>query len=248
MATKETSAPRKTAKYYREILGGNDVRKALSVIPEIIKKFGFVDKYHSEINFPRSVVHDNFNWNHAIEGFFLGKDGKLYAHVYWQGDSTDGTDSVLASYLIGGYTIKAEWDNVGGSWGMVCRHSPLNISADEIGKAVKAIIPLLSADLIKARKKRVENEPFVMPMYGRINKWMEREHPYNRWGSDTYKEKHHNAEEAVREVAIGDAKKYMQMSVADCEDVLDRVYDKNFKTNDEFATDSEGNKIFDLAI
>ena len=239
---------RKTAKYYRDILNGNDIRKALSVIPEIIKKFGFVDKYHSEIKFGWDTMKENFNWNHAIEGFFLSKDGKLYAHIYWQGDSTDGTDSVLASYLIGGYTIKAEWDNVGGSWGMVCRHSPLNISADEIGKAVKAIIPLLSADLIKARKKRVENEPFVMPMYGRINKWMVREHPFNRWGSDAYKEKHRNAEQAIRELTIGDAKKYMQMSVADCEDVLDRVYDKNFKTNDEFATDPEGNKIFDLAI
>ena len=32
--------PRKTAKYYREILNGNDIRKAISVLPEVIKKFG----------------------------------------------------------------------------------------------------------------------------------------------------------------------------------------------------------------
>ena len=239
---------RKTAKYYRDILNGNDIRKALSVIPEIIKKFGFVDKYHSEIKFGWDTMKENFNWNHAIEGFFLSKDGKLYAHIYWQGDSTDGTDSVLASYLIGGYTIKAEWDNVGGSWGMECRHSPLNVTEDELRKAIKAIIPLLSADLIKARKKRVENEPYVMPMYGRINKWMEREHPYNRWGSDSYKEKHHNAEEAVREVAISEAKKYMQMDLRECEDILDKVYEQNYKTNAELPKDAEGNKIYNLAI
>ena len=221
---------RKTAKYYREILAGNDIRKSLSVIPEIIKKFGFVDKYRSEINFGRDVVSKNFNWNHSIEGFDLSKDGKLYAKVYWQGDSTDGTEYVLANYLVGGHTISAEWDEVGGSWGRVCRHSPLNVSADEIGKAVKEIIPLLSAELIRARKKYQENEPFVMPMYGRINRFLEREHPYNRWGDDEYKKKYRNAEGAIRELTISEAKKYMQMSERECETILDDVFSKNFKT------------------
>ena len=85
-------------------------------------------------------------------------------------------------------------------------------------------------------------------MYGRINKWMEREHPYNRWGSDSYKEKHHNAEEAVREVAISEAKKYMQMDLRECEDILDKVYEQNYKTNAELPKDAEGNKIYNLAI
>ena len=238
---------RKTAKYYREILNGNDVRLALSVIPEVIKKFGFVDKYHSEINFSREVVHNNYNWNHGIEGFNLSKDGKLYAKVYWQGDSTDGTDYVLASNLIYGHTIKAAWDNVGGSWGMVCRHSPLEVTADELKKAIKAIVPLLSADLIKARKKYVENEHYVMPMYGRINRWMEKEHPYNRWGGDTYKEKHHNAESAIRDLTIPDAKKFMQMPEAECHKVLNCVYDNNFKVDAEITKDEKGNKIYNFS-
>lgn len=239
---------RKTAKYYRDILNGNDIRKALSVIPDIINKFGFVDKYRSEIKFGWDTMNKNFNWNHAIEGFFLGKDGKLYANIYWQGDSTDGTDSVLASYLIGGYTIKAEWDNVGGSWGMVCRHSPLNVTEDELRKAIKAIVPLLSANLIKARKKERENEPYVMPMYGRINKWMEREHPFNRWGNDTYKEKHHNAEEAIRTLTISEAKKYMQMNLRECEDIFDKIYELNYITNEQMPKDEKGNKMFHLAV
>lgn len=237
---------KKTAKYYRDIFNGNDVRLSLSLIPEVIKKFGFADKYRSEINLPRDVVHDNFNWNHSIEGFDLAKNGVLYAKVYWQGDSTDGTAYVPANYLIGGYTVKAEWDNVGGDWGMVCRHSPLNIDADEIKKAIKAIVPLLSADLIKARRKYVENEPFVMPMYGRINRWLEVAHPYNRWGSDAYQEKWHNAEKAIRELAIPDAKKFMQMPVADCNDILDSVFDNNFKLDTEFTKNEKGEKIFNL--
>jgi len=237
---------RKTAKYYRDILSGNDVRLSLSVIPEVIKKFGFVDKYHSEIKFGWDTMKENFNWNHAIEGFFLSKDGKLYAHIYWQGDSTDGTDSVLASYLIGGYTIKAEWDNVGGSWGMECRHSPLNVTEDELRKAIKAIVPLLSADLIKARKKYVENEPFVMPLYKRINTLLLNDRPYNRYGSDEYKEKRHNAEDAVRSL-VEDAKKYMQMPERECGIILNKIYEQNYKLNSELSKNEKGEKVYNLA-
>lgn len=220
---------RKTAKYYREILAGNDLRKSLSVIPEIINKFGFVREYSSEINFGRDVVNENFNWNHSIEGFELLKDGKLYAMVYWQGDSTDGTESVLATKLLNGSTIPAEWDDVGGSWGRVCRHSPLEVTTEELSNAIKAIIPLLSNEKIRERKKAIENGPYIMPMYGRINRYLDREHPYNMWVGDEYKEKYRNAEEAIRNLMIADAKKYMKMSESDCEAIMAKVYEENFK-------------------
>lgn len=239
---------KKTAKWYRETLAKCDVRTALALIPEIIKKFGFVSKYRSEINFSREVVHDNFNWNHCIEGFDLAKDGKLYAKVYWQGDSTDGTEYVLASELIYGKVIPAEWDNVGGEWGQVCRHSPLRVATDELPKAIKAIIPLLATDLIRARKKVQENEPFVMPMYGRINRWLKYEHPYNNWGSDSYREKRNNAESAIRELCIPDAKKYMKMSEQECHAIFNKVWDKNYKTNEEMPRDEKGKKVYNLAI
>ena len=237
---------RKTAKYYRDILNGNDIRKALSVIPDIINKFGFVDKYRSEIKFGWDTMKENFNWNHAIEGFFLGKDGKLYANIYWQGDSTDGTDSVLASYLIGGYTIKAEWDNVGGSWGMVCRHSPLNVTEDELRKAIKAIVPLLSANLIKARKKERENEPYVMPLYKRINTLVLNKRPSNMWGSDKDKQKRNNAEDAVRSL-VEDAKKYMDMPEKECGVILNKIYEQNYKVDADFKTNEDGKKIYNLS-
>ena len=234
---------RKTAKYYRDIFNGNDVRLSLSLIPEVMKKFGFVGEYRTEINFPRKVVSDNFNWNHSIEGFDLSKKGELYAKVYWQGDSTDGTEYVPARYLIGGYTINAKWDNVGGSWGMECRHSPLNVTEDELRKAIKAIVPLLSSDLTKARKKYQENRPYVMPLYKRINTLVLNDRPYNRYGSDEYKEKRHNAEDAVRSL-VEDAKKYMQMPERECGIILNKIYEQNYKVDAEFKTNADGAKIY----
>lgn len=239
---------KKTAKWYRETLAKCDVRTALALIPEIIKKFGFVTKYRSEINFSREVVHENFNWNHCIEGFDLAKDGKLYAKVYWQGDSTDGTDYALASNLIYGHTIAAEWDEIGGDWGKVCRHSPLRITPDELPKAIKAIIPLLATDLIRARKKYAENEPFVMPMYGRINRWLDSNHRYDKWGGDTYREKYRNAEGAIRELVIPDAKKYMKMDEKECHAIFAKVFDLNYKVDNELPKDEKGKKVYNLAI
>ena len=239
---------KKTAKWYRETLAKCDVRTALSLIPEIIKKFGFVGEYRSEINFSREVVHDNFNWNHSIEGFSLGKNGKLYAKVYWQGDSTDGTDCELASDLIYGKVIPAEWDTIGGEWGQVCRHSPLRISADELPKAIKAIIPLLDAKLIRERKEYHANQPFVMPMYGRINRWLERAHPYNKWGGDTYRSKYNNAESAIRALVIPKAKMYMKMQDSELHAIFAKVYEQNFKTSEELPKDEKGNKVYNLAI
>ena len=239
---------KKTAKWYRETLAKCDVRTALVLIPEIIKKFGFVTKYRSEINFSREVVHENFNWNHCIEGFDLAKNGKLYAKVYWQGDSTDGTEYVLASDLIYGKVIPAEWDNVGGEWGQVCRHSPLRVANDELPKAIKAIIPLLATDLIRARKKYAENEPFVMPMYGRINRWLDKAHPFNKWGGDTYRSKYYNANDAIRELVIPDAKKYMKMEDSELHAIFAKVFDNNFKTSEEFPKDEKGKKVYNLAI
>lgn len=237
---------RKTAKYYRDIFNGNDVRLSLSLIPEVMKKFGFVGEYRTEINFPRNVVSDNFNWNHSIEGFDLSKKGELCAKVYWQGDSTDGTEYVPARYLIGGYTVKAQWDNVGGSWGMECRHSPLNVTEDELRKAIKAIVPLLSSDCIKARKKHQENRPYVMPLYKRINTLVLNNRPYNRYGDDEYKQKRHNAEDAVRSL-VEDAKKYMQMPERECGIILNKIYEQNYKVNAEFKTNAEGEKVYNLS-
>ena len=232
---------KKTAKWYRSVLAKCDVRTGLSLIPEIIKKFGFATKYRSEINFSRDMVHKNFNCDHAIEGFSLEK-GKVYAKVYWQGDSTDGTYYEPADDLIFGKVIPAEHEWLGDR--TYYKHGDLRIRPEELADAIKAIIPELSTDLIRARKKYAENEPFTMPMYGRINRWKERAHPYNKWGGDSYQEKHNNGESAIRELVIPEAKKYMKMEDSALHAIFAKVYDLNYKTNEEMPKDAEGNKVY----
>ena len=84
--------------------------------------------------------------------FYYNK--KCYAHIYWQGDSTDGTeviniDDIMKSVLYNrDYVIPAEWDDVGGDWGKVCRHDPIRITADEI----KSLFKNLAKDLEPKKK------------------------------------------------------------------------------------------------
>ena len=86
------TTPRKTAKYYRDILNSGNISKSLEVLPEIIKKFGYKrwdgSKTNDKINLRG---YTEFNWNHQIEGFFIGdfkeSKGKLLVDIYWQGDT-----------------------------------------------------------------------------------------------------------------------------------------------------------------
>lgn len=145
--------PRKTAKYYREILNGNDIRKAVSVLPEVIKKFGskrWATSKHNDQIYIRSYT--EFEWNHQIEKFGINDKGIVYADIYWQGDSTDGNTSEYANNLINGRVIPAEWDNIGGSYGMVQRHGLLRITREEFTNALKAVAKYLSPEEIKKRK------------------------------------------------------------------------------------------------
>ena len=233
-------AIRKTAKYYCKILEGDNIYQSLDAIPEIIKRFGFVDKYHSQI----TGLDTEFVWNHRIEGFFINRENnKLYADIYWQGDSTDGNTSVLASRLINKYIIPAKYDDVGGEWGIVCTHSSIEITKDELLAAIKAIIPLLSSELIRKRRKYIQNEPYVMPFYRLINKLVFENKPYNRYGDEEYKQKRHNAETAIRNL-VEDAKKYVEMEEDDAYVLFNEIYDKNYKLDSQFTFDINGQKLF----
>lgn len=151
-----TTTVRKTAKYYRDVFSGNDIRKAVGRLPEFLMKFGYEDKTYGK---GRHDVHirqyTKSNWNHRIEKFsFDEKTRRATVSIYWQGDSTDGNTSVYANELIYGKVIPAEWDNIGGEWGMVCRHSPLRIDSEEFAAAVHALAEYLSPTEIRARKER----------------------------------------------------------------------------------------------
>lgn len=156
-----TNTQRRTAKYYRDILGGNDINAALRVLPEVIKKYGKDDKI-------RIKEYTEFNWNHKIDGFYLGaKNGKVCVDIYWQGDSTDGNDSLYISECINGKTIPAESEWLGDR--TYYRHGDLRISADEVRDAVKAVAKYLSPDEMKARKEKLRKSELTKQILGIVD-------------------------------------------------------------------------------
>lgn len=74
--------------------------------------------------------HEGSFWNGYIEGIRVDKHGKMSLNVYWQGDSTDGNDSI--PYSSRGGSLAPEWS--GGRQ----RRSRVNISADDVAKAVRS--------------------------------------------------------------------------------------------------------------
>ena len=140
---------RKGINYYRAIFNGNDVRKAIEVLPEVIKKYGYNDKYWNELNIRK---YTEFNWNHQIEKFGINKKAnRIYVSIYWQGDSTDGNTSEWADVLMYGKTIPAEHEFINGR--TYYRHGDLRISREEFAGAIKAVGEYLSPKAMKERKE-----------------------------------------------------------------------------------------------
>ena len=152
-----SNTPRKTAKYYRDIFASGNVSLSLSVLPEVIKKFGTKWWSSSKHNDTLNVrQYTEFNWNHQIERFTLGTSkqskGKVLVDIYWQGDSTDGNECEYASNLVYGKTIPAEHVWLGDR--TYCRHGDLRITREEFADALKAVAKYLSPEEIKARKAK----------------------------------------------------------------------------------------------
>ena len=169
-----TSTPKKTAKFYREILSSGNISKALEVLPEVIKKFGskrWSDKYSKQNDTLNLRGYTEFNWNHRIEGFTIGsyKDakGKLLVDIYWQGDSTDGNTSEYAKDVMYGKVIPAEHEWLGDR--TYTRHGDLRISREEFADAIKAVATYLSPENIKARKIAKERSEKQDAVYAEID-------------------------------------------------------------------------------
>lgn len=138
---------KKTKKFYREELV-KGLKQGSEVIKDVVKIYGVkkqwkdwkTKKTHTTYHY---YIDNDFNWNHKIERLEFYYNKKCYAHIYWQGDSTDGTeviniDDIMNSILYNrDFVISAEWDDVGGEWGKVCRHGPIRITADEIKSLFK---------------------------------------------------------------------------------------------------------------
>ena len=168
----DTNAPRKTAKYYRDILLSGNISKSLAIMPEVIKKFGYkrwsTCKSNNALNLRG---YTEFEWNHQIRGFFIGdykeSKGKLLVDIYWQGDSTDGNESEYASALAYGKVIPAEHEFIGDR--TYCRHGDLRITREEFANALKAVAKYLSPEEIKKRKIAEERSNKQSAVYAEID-------------------------------------------------------------------------------
>ena len=236
---------RKTAKYYRTILCGSDLSKAISVIPEVFKKFHFVGKYRTEASFGWSVVSKNFNWNHGIAGFYLGRDdNRVYVDVYWQGDSTDGNASLLASSLVwGSKRIPAEYSDG------YCRHGVLDVTTQELIDALKALADCLTPESTKERKHARLCEKYSDVLNKRLSRLILNPIYDNRYYGLGYcdkMEKYRNGEGAVRWLAYTDPKKFAEMTEDEFKTIFRKVFEQNEKYNKDIK--KEGDKtIYDLS-
>ena len=222
------NTPRKTAKYYREILTSGNTSKAVEVLPEIIKKFGSKRWGDSKANdYLNLRGYTEFHWNHQIEGFFIGnyKDskGKLLADIYWQGDSTDGSTSEYARDIMYGKVIPAEWDNIGGIYGMCERHSPLRIERDEFAEALKAVAKYLSPEEIKKRKIAMERAKKEDAVYAMIDA---KKKSLDRWEMEGF----WNGRIAVQKL-LENKPELIDLPIDQLKAITDKVWENNNKSD-----------------
>lgn len=215
-----TTTTRKTAKYYRDIFNGGNVSLALSVLPEVIKKFGskrWAESKYNDILYLKDYT--EFEWNHQIESFFLTKEGRVAADIYWQGDSTDGNTSEWASVLATGKVIpaKSEFDG----YRTYYEHSDLRISREEFADAIKAVGKYLSPDEMKKRKiarNRGENSDKIFAYIDAKKKSLDRWEMSMFW----------NARFGVQKV-LENNRELLDKPFSEVKSIIDKVYSNNFR-------------------
>ena len=241
---------RKTNKYYRTAL--STLMDGIPVIAEVLKKYGYYDEAYGEYRI--RGIKPEFNWNHRIDGFTLKKDGKVLVHIYWQGDSTDGTDceylSTIVSILRSGrdFVIPAAWDNIGGIYGMCERHSPLRIDREELLKAFKEVAKYISPEAIKEREHLRMMKKLREDVDARATKLVieEEEKPYRGYYN---KPRHYwNGFYAVHKCINENVEKLAVMDDATLKKTLKGVFDRNNKDDYYLRKTSCGPIVYDIAI
>lgn len=180
---------KKTAKYYRDIFNGSDTRKAIALLPEVIKKFGDKD-YEGKRTSINIRKYTKFNWNHRIEKFHINNKGIALADIYWQGDSTDGNECEYVSDLINGKVISGEYFFDG--YRTHETHSDLRITREEFLDALKAVGKFLSPENMKARKEAERRDSLATKIFNLIDSQVDhkdREFWNGRWGVQKLLEK-----------------------------------------------------------
>lgn len=214
---------RKTAKFYRDIFTNGNISTAISVLPEVIKKFGYKrhGKYSKTNDYINLKDYTEFNWNHQIEGFFLTDKGMVCADIYWQGDSTDGSTSEYVNDLRWGKTIPAEHEWLGDR--TYYKHSDLRISREEFEDAIKALGKFLAPDAIKARKvaaERAEKDTKVFEFLDAKKKDLDRWEMEGFW----------NGRIAVQELIEKD-KTLLDKPLNELLAIADKVWENNNKSD-----------------
>lgn len=126
---------RKTKKFYREQVM-TSFSSAILLLPELVKKYGknpVGRRGRQSIGVPSP---SSF-WNHYITNFHL-YNGKLFATVYWQGDSTDGDDVIRIIPGTFNYRIPAEHYDDGYRTRTI--HNDINIDSTELYDAIKRLV------------------------------------------------------------------------------------------------------------
>ena len=220
---------KKTAKYYRDILTGNDLRKALSVLPEVIRKYGVKRWGDSKENDYLSVKkYTEFEWNHQIEAFhFVKEKNRISASIYWQGDSTDGNDSEWADNLVYGKTIPADNEWLGDR--TYCRHGDLRISAEEFRNAIKAVAEYLSPEEMKKRKEAERKAELHKKVFDLVEQNAPKS-SRNGWGRDENWERYWNGREAVEKV-LAKNPDLLNRTFEELKPVVEKVFANNNRSD-----------------
>ena len=218
----ENTNARKTSKYYRDILNGDNIYASLRVLPEVIKKYGRKRWEGKDAPYEISVrSYTEFEWNHQIERFSLGKSGKVIVDIYWQGDSTDGNTDEYASDLINGKVIRGEYEWLGNR--TYCRHGDLRITREEFANAIKAVAKYLAPEEIKKRKiadARAETSTKVFNYIDAKKKSLD------RWEMESF----WNGRYAVQKV-LENNPELLDKSFDELKPIVEKVYTNNEKSD-----------------
>ena len=126
---------RRTKKFYKEQVA-RSFSSAVLLLPELVKKYGKNPAGRRGRQSIRIPSPSSF-WNHYITDFHF-YNGKLFANVYWQGDSTDGDDVIQIVPGRLNYRIPAEHYDDGYRTRTV--HGDLNIDSTELHDAIKRLV------------------------------------------------------------------------------------------------------------
>lgn len=120
---------RKTKKYYRDRIN-ESYPAACDVIGEVIYKYG---EKLARSSYQLRVTTD-YTWNHRIENLYWSKKNGVSVGVYWQGDLTDGFDSISLNDVNRGRIIPAVYDFDGVRTRE--RHGDITVSKQEVYNAM----------------------------------------------------------------------------------------------------------------